>query len=196
MPAASAVADGDKPDAANADATAAARRASDVRRLLSPFHGLRPFSDALAGGGEAAVAAAYDELARRHVAGERVTTPMLNAVLRALSGAAAVDAAVEAAGRLFEEYGRAGAAHDADAYNAVIAACVRAGKAAAVEGLVAVMEAGGPPADGQLAGPPPPNEDSWDALMRAHAAAKDADGVLLALRRATAAGVSRTYALT
>ena len=68
---------------------------------------------------------------------------MLNLVLRALAGVSDGAAAVEATGRLFEEYSSAGLAHDADSYNAVIEACVRAGKVRGwggrgVQGLCAI----------------------------------------------------------
>ncbi len=57
-----------------------------------------------------------------------MTTPMLNVVLRALVLVAPGEAAVEATGRLFEEFSVAGLQHNADSYNAVIEACVGAKK--------------------------------------------------------------------
>ena len=53
---------------------------------------------------------------------------MLNVVLRALALVSKGDSAVEATGRLFEEFAAAGLEHNADSYNAVIEACVGAKK--------------------------------------------------------------------
>ncbi len=58
-----------------------------------------------------------------------MTTPMLNLALRSLAaGTGGVrgrhSGAIEATGRLFDEFSAAGLEHDADSYNAVIEACV------------------------------------------------------------------------
>lgn len=68
------------------------------------------------------------QLSARHASGKPVTTSMLNVILRALALVSKGDSAVEATGRLFEEFAAAGLEHNVDSYNAVIEACVGAKK--------------------------------------------------------------------
>ncbi|GAX77830.1 hypothetical protein CEUSTIGMA_g5273.t1 [Chlamydomonas eustigma] len=163
------------------------------RRVMSPLHGFRYFSEALSES-ETTVAAAYDELTARHARGDAVSTYMLNVILRALALVSPGEAALEATGRLFEEFTVAGLEHNADSYNAMIEACVGAKKLAAVRSVVDHMEAANASGDADVdvglnAIPPLPNSDTWDLLLLALVGDGDCDGILVALQKLSASQV-------
>ncbi|WIA09586.1 hypothetical protein OEZ85_008978 [Tetradesmus obliquus] len=124
---------------------------------------------------EADIAALFMQLKARKDAGQPVSTPMMNVVVRAVGRLGNT----ESAGKTFEVFGAWGLQPDADSYNAVMESCEASKKFTAIEGLIAYMSSRGVQ----------PNLHSWNLLLSAAAAAQDVAAVESAVQRMLASGM-------